>query len=63
MNIARCKRLQKIVEQIEELRDEEQEAFDNTPESLQFSERGEKMEEAIQCLETAIDSIKEITEG
>ena len=30
---------------IEEMRDEEQEAFDNMPEGLQCSERGEQMEE------------------
>ena len=44
---------------VEDLRDEEQEAFDNMPEGLQLSERGETMEEAIDNLDTAISDISE----
>lgn len=40
-----------IMEQLDELKDEEQEAYDNTPESLQESERGQAMEEAINQME------------
>lgn len=60
MNNDRRKRLQKIVdqlaelgEQIEDILAEEQEAFENMPESLQTSERGTAAEEAISNLEMA----------
>ena len=45
--------------------DDEQEAFDNMPESLMESERGEAMEEAIGNMEEAasmIDSIMSLIE-
>ena len=38
-------------------RDEEQEAFDNLPESIQYSERGERMEEYISSLDEALDYV------
>lgn len=54
MNKKRRKQLEKIAaqldvleEQINSLRDEEQEAFDSLPENLQYSERGDTMNEAI----------------
>tara|TARA_B100000161_G_C33459165_1_gene372688 strand:+ start:131 stop:364 length:234 start_codon:yes stop_codon:yes gene_type:complete len=45
---------------IEEVLDEEQEAYDNMPEGLQTSERGEAMQEAITNLEDANSSVDEI---
>jgi hypothetical protein len=39
---------------LEEARDEEQEYFDNMPESLQSSEKGENAESAIACLDDVI---------
>ena len=77
MNRARRKRLQEILDQIEFLqmdvntvRDEEQDAYDNLPESIQYSERGEQMqeyadhiEEAYQSLQEAIDTLYDIIEG
>ena len=45
---------------IEEVLDEEQEAYDNMPEGLQASERGEAMQEAITNLEDANSSADEI---
>ncbi len=66
MNNARRKEIDKLTAQIEEikeaieaLRDEEQEAFDNMPESLQDGERGEKMQSAIDALEYAADDLQE----
>ena len=44
---------------IEKIFDEEQEAFDNLPENLQYTTNGEKSEEAICLLEEAIESIEE----
>lgn len=66
MNNARRKEIDKLTAQIEEikeaieaLRDGEQEAFDNMPESLQDGERGEKMQSAIDALEYAADDLQE----
>ena len=44
---------------LEVIRDEEKESFDNLPEGIQESERGEKMSECIECLEAAIDNISD----
>lgn len=74
MNKARRKRISKILEQleglsveIEEVMNEEQEAYDNLPESIQYSERGENMEgyissldDAMNYLSDAISSLEEI---
>ena len=64
MNNTRRKAIQKIIDTLEDLRedldalkDEEQEAFDNLPESLQESEQGEAMEHSAYVLEDARDSI------
>ena len=47
------------MQQIEDIRDQEQDAFDNLPESLQESERGDAMSEAIDNLESAMESVEE----
>ena len=71
MNNTRRMAIMKIAERLEELktdfellRDEEQEAFDNMPESIQESERGEhveniiyNMDEVLENLESAFDTI------
>ena len=66
MNKTRRTAIKKVFEQLEELmatveviRDEEQDAFDNLPESFQSSERGETMEENIDALDSAYNSIEE----
>lgn len=70
MNNTRRKAITKLMVQIEELRsdlecllDEEQEAFDNMPEGLQYSERGERMEEIISYIEDAVGSLEEVNEN
>ena len=67
MNNARRKKLAGIVsslesaqELLEELRDEEQDYLDNMPESLQSSDKYSIGEEAIENMESAIDSINEV---
>lgn len=45
---------------LEEVRDEEQDAYDNMPEGLQYSERGDMMQEAIDSLDEAVDAIDEV---
>lgn len=44
-----------LADRIRELRDEEQDAYDNMPESLQDGEAGEKATESIEALDTAAD--------
>lgn len=43
---------------LEYVRDEEQEAFDNMPESIQSSERGETMEDYIYTLEDVLSNLE-----
>lgn len=66
MNNIRRKRLQKIIDSIEDLKtefefikDEEVESFENIPENLQGSERYERAEEAVDNLDSAFDSLEE----
>lgn len=44
---------------VESVRDDEQDCFSNLPESLQESENGRVMEDAIDALDDAISSINE----
>lgn len=50
-------KLMEIYEELDAIIDEEQEAYDNMPESLQDSEKGERMYEGIDSLESARDDI------
>ena len=66
MNNTRRKALRDILDQLEALKtsiedfqEEEQEAFDNLPEGLQDSEKGETMYNAIDNLESALSSLEE----
>lgn len=70
MNKYRRKELEKIsllVEAsrslLEEILNEEQEAFDNLPESLQYSEKGERMEEIIGYLEDSLIDLESAIEN
>lgn len=67
MNKQRRKWLQDIIDalenqkqEIESLTMEEQEAFDNMPESLQDSERGQTMYENIDNLESATSDLEDV---
>lgn len=66
MNKARRKALEKISDKLMELQvdlqyvhEEEEEAYDNMPEGLQYSERGDEMQEAISAMEDADGAIQE----
>lgn len=48
-----------IIKDIEYVMDQEQDAFDNLPEGFQCSWRGEKMEEAIDWMQDAIDELED----
>ena len=70
MNKARRKWLEDVSEKIaqakeelEQIMDEEQEAYDNMPESIQESERGEQMYDNIDNLSTLISDLEDILEG
>ena len=45
---------------LEEVRDEEQDAYDNLPEGLQYSERGDLMQEAVDNLDEAVDYLDDV---
>ena len=67
MNKARRKQLEEIVNNLDEQKsaiesvcEEEQEAFDNLPESIQYSERGETMESYISEMEDALSNLEDI---
>lgn len=53
MNKARRKEYQRIIIELEDLILEEAEAFENLPESLQYSENGDKMQQCIDGMNNA----------
>lgn len=53
--------LEAISVRIENVQSEEQEALDNTPESLQESDRAVEMQQAIDYLQDALDQLMEVT--
>lgn len=66
MNKARRKRIENIISkledlsaEIEEVMNEEQEAYGNLPESIQCSEKGENMEEYIASLDDAMNYVSD----
>lgn len=66
MNNTRRNAIRKIAEQLETLRNEiedikseENDAYENMPESLQYSERGEAAQAAIDALDNAYNSVDE----
>jgi len=69
MNKSRRARIEIIIQQIEDItsdidliREEEETAYDNLPESIQESNRGEIMSEAISDLEDAISYLEDVSE-
>ena len=67
MNADRRKELSSILEMLEEQKDrietvryEEEEAYDNLPEQLQYSERGETMQENYEELDSIYDDLQDI---
>ena len=69
MNEKRRKSLRAAIDHLEKASDivqdcmsDEQNAFYSLPEQLQWTERGEKMEEAVSAMEEAVDLINQATE-
>lgn len=52
--------LEEAYDRLNEIRDEEQEALDNMPESLQTSSRGEAMQEAIDEMDSIAEGIESV---
>jgi hypothetical protein len=52
--------LQEACARLEEIKEEESEAFDNLPESLQYSSRGEAMEDAMYRMDLLISDIEDV---
>lgn len=70
MNNPRRKKLNTILEQLikihaalEEVKDEEQDYFDNIPENLRNSERYDKAENAVAAFEDALSMFDEIADN
>ena len=66
MNIKTRKEISTIIDELDDIlfhvnciKDDEEKKLDNMPESLQDSERGEQMQEGIDTLESAYDSISD----
>ncbi len=66
MNNSRRKQLKKALALIEdacdlltEVRDEEESAYDNLPDSLQMSDKGDTMQENIDNIDEAISSLED----
>ena len=60
MNNTRRKELQKIIDSLEDVITYEQDAYDNMPEGIQDSEKGEVMQEGLDSLNEAKDLLEEI---
>ena len=66
MNKQNRKDIEKLIEKLDEVKtdlefmqEDEESKYDNLPEGIQDSERGEAMQEAIENLESAVSSIEE----
>lgn len=55
--------IERGLEILETCRDEEQEYYDNMPESFQNGDKGQSATAAVDVLETAIDQIREGIDG
>ena len=63
MNNARRFKIQKAIDLLDEVITDEQDAHDNLPESLQDSTKGEKMDEDLDSLQEAKDSLEGVLAG
>ena len=69
MNKNRRKRIQEIIDKIVDaadnldvIKDEEQEVFDNMPENFQCAERGEAIQECVDDLDDAVSGLQDVIE-
>lgn len=57
MNASRRKKIEQIIDDLTDLIEQEQTAFDNLPESIQESTRGQLSEQSLDLMEEAKDSL------
>jgi exonuclease VII small subunit len=55
--------LREIKDDLETIRDEEQDSFDNLPEGLQAGEKGQDMEAAISSIEDAMNTLDNLPDA
>lgn len=55
--------LDEVYSMIEDVKNEEEEAYDNMPESLQYSERADTMQEAIDGLEGVLSDLENVRDA
>ena len=58
-NITGYDLIESAKDELEDILYEEEDAYNNMPENLQYSIRGEESSDAIDCLEEAVDSLEE----
>lgn len=46
-----------VIDEIADIMEEEQEAFDNLPESLQFSSKGDKMQDYVDMMQCIMNNL------
>ena len=70
MNKQRRKRLEDVASRLEEcmadleyIKEEEQEAYDNLPESIQYSERGDAMQENVDDIDYVISDLDQVIDS
>lgn len=56
-------KLEELQSDIESIRDEESDSYENLPEGIMYSERGEAMEQAVDNLDNAASSIEELIDA
>lgn len=56
------KKAAEFATEVEQLKDELEESFENMPESLQYAPNGEKMQERIDLLDTWLMNLNEMAE-
>ena len=70
MNKQRRKRLGDVISRLEEcmsdleyIKEEEQEAYDNLPESIQYTERGDAMQENVDDIDYVISDLDQVIDS
>jgi len=63
MNQEQRKKLQEALDILTEIQEQEQEKYDNSPESLQDTDRVNKYQDDADTLQEAIDSIQGVLDG
>ena len=55
-----CDKIWEAINILTEVKEEEEEAYDNLPDGLQYSERGEQMSDNVYALEDAVSTLEDL---